>query len=161
MWQLRFQLTDMLGSGEADRFHPLPDGPDHLADDVLRQLPVGVRLDVRHHRPHGGRRRLELPRKRRVVRARLELDVRTADAHVLVHALEHLEEAEPHGEQRVVAHELVGDGRVREHVVEVGDEGPVAVVLHDVLGAVDDAVDGAMLVLVLVAGGNSIVNYFV
>ena len=47
--------------------------------------------------------------------------------------LKHLEEVEPHGEQDVVGHEPEGDGRMREDVVEVGDERPVAVVAHHML----------------------------
>ena len=47
--------------------------------------------------------------------------------------LKHLEEVEPHGEQDVVSHEPEGDGRMREDVVEVGDERPVAVVAHHML----------------------------
>ena len=47
--------------------------------------------------------------------------------------LKHLEEVEPHGEQDVVGHESEGDGRMREDVVEVGDERPVAVVAHHML----------------------------
>ncbi len=70
----------------------------------------------------------------------------SADADVEIHALEHFQKVEPHGEQRVVTHEAEGDGGMAKHVVQVGDEGPVAVIPHDVLGAVHDQVLAGELV---------------
>ena len=143
---------------EVDRVKPVFDGGEALLDHIESQLAGGGVLQVGDQGPHGAGARLQLRREGGVVSVGLELNVRFHLSHIDVHPLEHREKVEPHVEEPLVLHEPVGDGRVGEDVVEVGDEGPVAVVLHDVLGAVDDAVDGTMLVFVLVAGGNSIVN---
>ena len=50
--------------------------------------------------------------------------------------LKHLEEVEPHCKQDIVVHEPEGDRRMREHIVQVGNKGPVAMVAHHMFGAV-------------------------
>lgn len=55
--------------------------------------------------------------------------------------LQHRQKLEPHVDQVVVLQEDERDGLVRQHVVKVGRQRPVAVLLHDPLRAVDHVVE--------------------
>ena len=72
--------------GEVHGVEPLLQVGERGRDDAAREGRVrGVR-EVRQYRPHGVRGRLQLARKRRVVRGRLELYVAADLTDVYVHA---------------------------------------------------------------------------
>lgn len=59
---------------------------------------------------------------------------------LLTPTLKHSKEFKPHLEQVVVAHELDGDGSVRQDVVQIRHQRPVTVLLHHLQPAVHDVV---------------------
>lgn len=91
---------------------------------------------MRYERPHRSRRYLELCRERSIVRLRLKLNMLTELAMIEIHSLEVGEEVEPHDHQLPVGQELVGHLLVSQQVDEVADNGPVNVLLHNVIGTV-------------------------
>lgn len=55
--------------------------------------------------------------------------------------LKHRQELKPHVDEIIVFQEHKGDSFVRQHVVEVGHQRPVAMLLHHLLRAVDHEVE--------------------
>jgi hypothetical protein len=55
--------------------------------------------------------------------------------------LQHGEELEPHVDERVILQEQQSDAFVRQDIVEIGHEWPVAVLLHHAPRAVDHVVE--------------------
>ena len=130
--------VQLVGAQEVNGVKPFLDGAQAVFDDVKRKMLGGGVLQVGDQPPHRGGGSLKLCRKCRVVSVGFKLNVVSHLSSVDVHSLEHGEVFEPHDELLLVLHELVGNGGMGEHVVEVGDQRPVAVFLHHVLAAVHD-----------------------
>ncbi len=83
---------------EVHNIHPTLQGSETMLNDILRILSGVPVFNMRHQSPHGRRRGFQFTRKGSVVSVGFELDVRSTDSDIQVHALEHFEEIEPHGQ---------------------------------------------------------------
>lgn len=107
---------------------------------LLGQLRMSHIVQMRYNRPHRIGARLQLTRERRIIRTRLVLDVCADLAQIDVHALQHGQKLEPHVDQVVVAQKHERHRFMRQNVIEIGDERPIAVLLHHAFRTIDDVV---------------------
>lgn len=62
------------------------------------------------------------------------------EEYIWILTLQHRQELEPHIDQVIILQEKQGDALVWQNIIEIRHKRPVAVFLHDSLGAVDDVV---------------------
>lgn len=60
--------------------------------------------------------------------------------------LKHGQKREPHLQQRIIRHELQRHRSVGENIIQVGDQGPITVILHHGLPAVHNIVKILILI---------------
>lgn len=111
-----------------------------IIDDLLGQMGVCAILQMGYYRPHGIGAGLQFAREGRIVTVRFEFNMRCRLADIHVHPLEHLKKLKPHIDEIIIAQKDQGDRLVRQHIIKVRNEGPVAMILHHLPRTIDDKV---------------------